>query len=202
MDIKMTAIHTMAIICICLFLTAGNEIRLKAQTSATTPPILDTGIFTMEKLQRFRVSYPSDWNITSDNDSISIIKAPNDKAMLTISVTNLSSKTNITLNQYSEKEIKDIDSLAKDKRINIRILESIPYLLSGNAGHKIVYLDGTQSIESSTANAVHDNYYKTVVAWTIAGDRIYKILCSTDESRYPMYTNVFTDIMNSFELLQ
>ena len=75
----MTAIHTMAIICICLFLTAGNEIRLKAQTSATTPPILDTGIFTMEKLQRFRVSYPSDWNITSDNDSISIIKAPNDK---------------------------------------------------------------------------------------------------------------------------
>jgi hypothetical protein len=48
MDIKMTAIHTTAIICICLFLTAGNEIRLKAQTSATTPPILDTGILTME----------------------------------------------------------------------------------------------------------------------------------------------------------
>jgi hypothetical protein len=164
MDTKMTAIHTTAIICICLFLTAGNKIRLKAQTSATTPPVLDTGIFTMEKLQRFRVSYPSDWNITSDNDSISIIKAPNDKAMLTISVTNLSSKTNITLNQYSEKEINGTDSLARDKKINIRILESIPYLLSGNAGHKIVYLDGTRSIESSTPNAVQDNYYKTVVA--------------------------------------
>jgi hypothetical protein len=122
--------------------------------------------------------------------------------MLTISVTNLSSKAYITLNQYSEKEIKDIDSLARDKMINIRILESIPYLLSGNAGHKIVYLDGTRSIESSTPNAVHDNYYKTVVAWTIAGGRIYKILCSTDASRYPIYANVFTDIMNSFELLQ
>lgn len=191
-----------AIICICLFLTAGNEIRVKALTSAMTPPILDTGILTMEKMQRFRVSYPSGWNLTLDNDSTSIIKAPNDKAILTISVTNLSSKTNITSNQYSEKEINDTDLLARDKKINIRILESIPYLLSGDAGHKIVYLNGTRSIESSTPNDVRGYHYKTVVAWTITGDKIYKISCTTEKSRYTMYADVFTDILNSFELLQ
>lgn len=191
----------MIITSIYLSLTAETEVRLNAQTNAAISSVINPVFFTMEKLHRFRISYPSDWNITYDNDSISIIKAPRDKAMLIVSVMNLSPETNITLNHYSEKEINDINGLARDKKINIKFLESIPYLLSGNPGHKIVYLNETQTIGSSALDIV-PIYYETIAAWTVVGDRIYRISCSTEESSYPMLALAFSTILNSFELLQ
>jgi hypothetical protein len=198
------SIPPLAAICICLYLTIGNGMTLEALSSVIRPEILNTSVYTMEKLQRFRVSYPSDWNITYDNESTSIIKSPNHDAILTISVTNLSPKTKYTLNQYSEQEIKKITSATTgiDKRFHIMLLESMPYLLSGNNGHRIVYLNGTQlSNDSIVPNGVISES-KHIVTWTVTDNRIYRISCNTNESQYPNYANIFTDIMNSFELLQ
>jgi hypothetical protein len=201
-DKELAIISVMLILFICLSLTIGTDIRLKAQTNATTTPsAIDTGFFTMEKLQRFRISYPSNWNITYDNDSISIIRAPNGTAMLIISVTDLATKSNFTLKQYSDRKINEIESLVRAKKGNVKLLESIHYLLSGNPGYKIVFLNRTQSINDSAPDAAR-GYYKTSIAWAVSGDKVYTISCSTDESRYPMYVMVCIDIMNSFELLQ
>jgi hypothetical protein len=54
----------------------------------------------------FKISYPSDWNIT-DKDFIISFKAPNNAALVTLSITNLSSysKANLSLEQYSLDEI-------------------------------------------------------------------------------------------------
>ena len=201
----MNSIPALAVICICLYLAAGNTIRLEAQTKATTttiPSILDATFYIMEKLHRYRVSYPSDWNVTYDNYSTSIIRSPDDQAILIISVTNLSSKTNYTSNLYFGQEINDINSSTRDKKFDIKILESIPYLLSGNTGYKIIYLNETQSGGGNSAPDILDSRSKTVVAWTVENDRIYRISCTANESKYPTYANIFTDIMNSFELLQ
>jgi len=204
-DINMNSIPALVVICICVYLAAGNTIRPETQIKATTTTssILDTTFYTMEKLHRYRVSYPSDWNVTYDNGSISIIRSSNDQAILTISVTNLSSKkTNYTLNQYFGQEINDINSSARNKKFDIKILESIPHLISGNTGYKIIYLNGTPSGGSNSALNIVDSRSKTLVAWTITDNRIYRISCSADESKYTIYANIFTDIMNSFELLQ
>jgi hypothetical protein len=198
----MTSVPSLAVICICLCLAAGNGMALRAQTKATPISfILDATSYTMEKLHRYRVSYPSNWNVTYDNDSISIIRSPNHQAIITISVTDLSSKTNYTLNRYSEQEINDINSSARDRKFNLEVIESSPYLLSGNTGHKIIYVNGTRS-GGNSASEVSGSSSKTIVAWTITDDRIYRISCTTNESQYPMYANIFTDIINSFELLQ
>ncbi|HEY7080111.1 MAG TPA: hypothetical protein VH500_10440 [Nitrososphaeraceae archaeon] len=60
-------------------MAAGNTTRQEAQTKAATtiPSILDATFNTIEKLHRYRVSYTSNWNVTYDNDLISVIKSPN-----------------------------------------------------------------------------------------------------------------------------
>jgi hypothetical protein len=198
------SIPPLAAICICLYLTIGNGMTLEALTSVFRPEILNSSVYTMQKLQRFRVSYPSDWNITYDNESTSIIKSPNHDAILTISVTNLSPKTKYTLNQYSEQEIKKINSVTtgRDERFRVAIIESIPYLLSGNNAYKIVYLNETQFNNDSAATIGVPSESRHIVAWTVTGNRIYRISCITNESQYSNYANIFTDILNSFELLQ
>jgi hypothetical protein len=205
LGINRNSIPAFAFICVCIYLTIGNEVTLEAQTNLFRPSILNTSVYTMEKLQRFRVAYPSNWNIIYDNDTTSIIKSPNHDAILTISVTNLSQKAEHTLIQYTEQEIKKITSTtttAGDNRFHIVLLESMSYLLSGNIGHRIAYLNETQLSNNSVASISMPSELRQIVAWTLTGNRIYRVSCSTSESQYSSYSNIFNDILNSFELLQ
>src|ERR1051325_8607162 len=63
-----------------------NSTAIAPTTSSEAKPFL-----TVEKpILGFEISYPSDWNIT-DNDFIISFKAPNNTALVTLSITNLSS---------------------------------------------------------------------------------------------------------------
>src|SRR6187200_703406 len=79
-----------------------NSTAIAPTTSSEAKPFL-----TVEKpMLGFKISYPSDWNIT-DNDFVISFKASNNAANVTLSIMNLSSysKANLTLEQYSVNEI-------------------------------------------------------------------------------------------------
>jgi hypothetical protein len=152
---------------------------------------------TVEKpMLGFKISYPSDWNIT-DNDFVISFKAPNNTALVTFSITNLSSysKANLTLEQYSLDEINTIKS-AQNKRVGnlFKLLESKPYLLSGQPGHEIVFLNGTD------ADVTHD-YTKTLLAWSIVDGKVYQIRYSANLSEYSSYIQTVFYMIDSFRLL-
>ena len=115
-------------------------------------------------------------------------------ALVTLSITNLSPNTNLTLEQYSSNEINTIKSVESNRIGNFfKLQESTLHLLSGNPGHEIVFLNGTN------ADAGHN--YKTSIVWTIKNGKIYQIRYSAEISKYPTYAPTVIDMLNSFELL-
>src|SRR5919198_1660826 len=155
-----------------------NTTRIASTTTAAKP------FLTLEKpMLGFKISYPTDWNIT-DNDFVISFRAPQNAALVILSITNLPSstpKTNLTLEQYSSNEINTIKSVeSKGVGKFFKLLESTPYLLSGEPGYKIVFLNGT--------NADMTHNYKTLIVWTIVDSKVYQIRYSAKVSEYSSYT--------------
>ena len=181
-------------------LASTLQIAIAQQNStATTPPTTTSSsearpFLTVEKpMLGFKISYPSDWNIT-DNDFVISFKAPSNAAFLTFSITNLSSisNANLTLEQYSSNEINNIKSVESKKAGNLfKLLESKPHLLSGQPGHDIVFLNGTNA----------DTTYKTLLVWSIVDSKIYQITYSAKVSEYSNYIGTVFYMIDSFRLL-
>jgi hypothetical protein len=181
-------------------LASTLQIAIAQQNStATTPPTTTSSsearpFLTVEKpMLGFKISYPSDWNIT-DNDFVISFKAPSNAAFLTFSITNLSSisNANLTLEQYSSNEINNIKSVESKKAGNLfKLLESKPHLLSGQPGHDIVFLNGTNA----------DTTYKTLLVWSIVDGKIYQITYSAKVSEYSNYIGTVFYMIDSFRLL-
>jgi hypothetical protein len=175
------------------------QVAIAQQNSTTIAPTTSEAkrFLTVEKpMLGFKISYPSDWNIT-DKDFIISFKAPNNAALVTLSITNLSSysKANLSLEQYSLDEINTIKS-AQSKRVGnlFKLIESKPYLLSGQPGHEIVFLNGTG------ADTTHD-YTKTLLAWSIVDGKVYQIRYSANLSEYSSYIQTVFYMIDSFRLL-
>lgn len=159
------------------------KINAETTTTETTLPFLTVKIPTLG----FKISYPSDWNVTF-NDTIIHFRAQHNTALVTLTVSN----TSLTLEQYTSHQINMIKSV--EAGTFFKLLESTPYLLSGNPGHKIVFLNGTNA-------DVRHNYYKTSIVWTIVGDKIYQIQYSAELAKYPTYASTILDMIESFEIL-
>ena len=166
-----------------------NSTAIAPTTSSEAKPFL-----TVEKpMLGFKISYPSDWNIT-DNDFVISFKAPSNTAVVTFSIMNLSSysEANLTLEQYSSNEINAIKSVESKKAGNsFELVESKPYLLSGQPGHEIAFLNGTKV----------DNYTKTLLVWSIVDGKIYQIGYTAPASEYSSYIQTVFYMIDSFRLL-
>jgi hypothetical protein len=166
----------------------------EASTTATLEP---KHFLTVEKpILGFKISYPSDWNIT-DNDFVISFRAPHNSALVTFTITNLTSysKANLTLEQYSSNEISNIKSIESKKVGNFfKLIDSKPYLLSGQPGHGIVFLNGTG------ADTTHDST-KTLLAWSIVDGKVYQIKYSAKLSEYSNYIQTVFYMIDSFRLL-
>ena len=138
----------------------------KSNAIAQTTTLEPKPFLTLEKpILGFKISYPSDWDI-ADNDFLISFKAPSNTALVTFTITNLTSysKSNLTLGQYSSNEINTIKSVQSKKVGNFfELVESKPYLLSGQPGHEIAFLNGTKV----------DNYTKTLLVWSIVDGKVY-----------------------------
>jgi hypothetical protein len=141
----------------------------------------------------FKISYPYNWNIT-DNDFVISFSSPQNAANVTFSITNFTSisKANLTLEQYSSNEINNIKSVESKKAGKFfKLLESKPHLLSGQPGHDIVFLNGTNA----------DTTYKTLLVWSIVDGKIYQIRYSAKVSEYSNYIETVFYMIDSFRLL-
>jgi PsbP-like protein len=168
-----------------------------SESMASTTTLEPKHFSTVEKpMLGFKISYPSDWNIT-DNDFVTSFKAPSNAALVIFSITNLTSytKENLTLEQYSSNEINTIKSVESKKVGNFfKLIESKPYLLSGQPGHEIAFLNGT------SADIIH-NYKKTLLVWTIVDGKVYQIRYSAEVSEYSNYIPTVFYMIDSFRLL-
>jgi hypothetical protein len=171
----------------------GGKSNAIAQTTTLEPK----QFLTLEKpILGFKLSYPYNWNIT-DNDFIIIFRAPGNSAFITFTITNLTSysNSNLTLEQYSSNEINTIKSVQSTKVGNFfKIIESKPYLLSGQLGHEIVFLNGTN------VDAIQ-NYTKTLLVWSIVDGKIYHIRYTAQASEYSKYIQTAFYVIDSFRLL-
>jgi hypothetical protein len=164
-------------------------------SKATVSTTLESKHFlTVEKpMLGFKISYPYNRNIT-DNDFVITFNAPQNAALVTSSITNLTSysKTNLTLEQYSSNEINNIKSVESIKVGNLfKLLESKPHLLSGQPGHEIVFLNRTNA----------DTTYRTLLVWSIVDGKIYQIRYSAKASEYSNYIETVFYMIDSFRLL-
>jgi hypothetical protein len=184
-------LYSIALVYISLALLPAMCTSGSAQTMAATKT---TMFLTVKKpMLGFQISYPSDWNIT-DNDSVITFRAPKNAALVALSISHIPSKTNFTLEQYTSTEISRIKSVESSKdRHFFNLLESTPNLLSGNPGHKIVFLNGTN------ADVVHK--YKNSIVWTLVDGKIYKVQYTADASNFAAYFSTITDMVNSFQIL-
>jgi PsbP-like protein len=186
------------ILSLLLLLPLVNNNRLldaiTSSLSTTTTTLGSTHFLTVEKpMLGFKISYPYNWNIT-DNDFLITFKAPQNVALVTLSITNFTSisKVNLTLEQYSSNEINNIKSDESKKTGNLfKLLESKPHLLSGQPGHDIAFLNGTNA----------DTTYKTLLVWSIIDGKIYQIRYSAKTSEYSNYIETVFYMIDSFRLL-
>jgi hypothetical protein len=170
----------------------NNNNRISKAIASST--LESKHFLTVEKpMLGFKISYPYNWNI-SDNDFLISISSPQNAANVTFSITNLTSysKANTTLEQYSSNEINNIISVESKKAGNLfKILESKPHLLSGQPGHDVVFLNGTNA----------DTAYKALLVWSIVDGKIYLIKYSAKVSEYSNYIETVLYMIDSFRLL-
>jgi hypothetical protein len=191
--------HLLFTVVLISFLLLSLLVNFKISISrAITPTSSEAKPFlTVEKpMLGFKISYPSDWNIT-DNDFVISFSSPQNAANVTFSIINLSSisKANLTLEEYSVNEIDTIKSVESKRVGNLfKLIESKPYLLSGQLGHEIVFLNETG------ADATHD-YTKTLLAWSIVDGKVYQIRYSAKLSEYSNYIQTVFYMIDSFRLL-
>jgi hypothetical protein len=170
----------------------NNNNRISKAIASST--LESKHFLTVEKpMLGFKISYPYNWNIT-DNDFLISFSSPQNAANVTFSITNLTSysKANITLEQYSSNEINNIKSVESNKAGNLfKILESKPHLLSGQPGHDVVFLNGTNA----------DTTYKALLVWSIVDGKIYQIRYTAQASEYSKYIQTVFYMIDSFRLL-
>ena len=163
-------------------------------TASATATLESKHFLTVEKpMLGFKISYPYNWNIT-DNDFVISFSSSQNAALVTFSITNLTSysKANLTLRQYSLNEISNIKSVESKKDGNFfKLLESKPHLLSGQPGHDIVFLNGTNL----------DTTYKTLLVWSMVNGKIYQIKYSAKVSEYSNNIETVFYMIDSFRLL-
>ena len=176
-----------------LVLVDNNNRISKAIASSSTTALESKHFLTVEKpTLGFKISYPYNWNII-DNDFLITFKAPQNTATVTFSISNLTSKANLTLEQYSSNEINNIKSVESKKAGNvIKFLESKPHLLSGQPGYGIVFLNGTNTYVPP---------YKTPLVWSLVDGTVYQIRYSAKVSAYSNYIQIVFYMIDSFRLL-
>ena len=168
-----------------------NNNRISKAIASWSTALESKHFLTVEKpTLGFKISYPYNWNII-DNDFLITFKAPQNTATVTFSISNLTSKANLTLEQYSSNEINNIKSVESKKAGNVIKFESKPHLLSGQPGYGIVFLNGTNTYPT----------YKTLLVWSLVDGTVYQIGYSTKVSEYSNYIEIVFYMIDSFRIL-
>ena len=109
-------------------------------------------------------------------------------AGLGVKVQHMTSSKNISLNEITKVQIKNLTQDHPD----FKLIESTDYKLGGNNAHKIVF----------TATDNKKNERKAMQIWTLRGDNAYLITYKAEPGKYSRYLPIIQKMVDSFQFTQ
>lgn len=142
----------------------------------------------------FMITYPNDWTMQeAEPNNMGLVAgflAPdedmdNPMVYVTVQIEDLPPEQNITLNEYTESILKNLESTYPD----FQILTEGDMIMSGETAHVIAYSVTDQQTP-----------YQILLAYVIRDNRAYIITYYALAEKYSNLENAAKEMINSFEL--
>lgn len=141
-----------------------------------------------------KIDYPAGWTHELHAASLVTFLASLESdsntypAGLGIKVQHMKSSKNISLNEITKVQIKNLTQSHPD----LKLIESTDYKVGGNNAHKIVF----------TATDDKKNERKAMQIWTLRGDKAYLITYKAEPGKYSRYLPIIQKMVDSFQFTQ
>jgi eukaryotic-like serine/threonine-protein kinase len=143
-----------------------------------------------------KIEYPSGWTQALEGAGLVTFTANLESddsntypAAVGIKVQNLVSSKNISLNEITKIQIKDL----KQSHPDFKLIESTESMLGGNnMAHKIVF----------TATDDREHQRKAMQIWTLKGDKAYLITYKAEPEKYSKYLPTIQKMIDSFQIIK
>jgi serine/threonine-protein kinase len=166
-----------------------------AAAATTTTGGYSLLIFT-DPILGIKIEYPAGWTQELEGAGlvtfIANLQSGNSNtypAAVGIKVQNLVSSKNISLNEITKMQIKDL----KQRHPDFKLIESTESMLAGNnMAHKIVF----------TATDDSEHQRKAMQIWTLKGDKAYLITYKAEPEIYSKYLPTVQKMIDSFQIIK
>jgi eukaryotic-like serine/threonine-protein kinase len=141
-----------------------------------------------------KIDYPAGWTHELHAASLVTFLASLESesntypAGLGVKVQHMKSSKNISLNEITKVQIKNLTQGHPD----LKLIESTDYKVGGNNAHKIVF----------TATDDKKNERKAMQIWTLRGDKAYLITYKAEPGKYSRYLPIIQKMVDSFQFTQ
>ncbi len=145
-----------------------------------------------------RTQHPNDW-ITeerqgdSENSHIVAFLSQSDDSFedrIIIEITDLSAEGNIVLDNYVHNHVEDLIRKTP-KYLNFTLIESLPILISGRPGKRIIYkIESEPGLERKTSEVI-----------LISNHKLYNIVYVVETNSYDTYLSISQKIVESFQII-
>ena len=177
-------------------LPASAFIGMTSAAAATTTTGGYSFLTYSDPILGIKIEYPAGWpqelegaglvTFTANLESGDLNTYP---AAVGIKVQNLVSSKNISLNEITKIQIKDL----KQSHPDFKLIESTESMLAGNnMAHKIVF----------TATDDSEHQRKAMQIWTLKGDKAYLITYKAEPETYSKYLPTIQKMIDSFQIIK
>jgi eukaryotic-like serine/threonine-protein kinase len=177
-------------------LPASAFIGMTSSAAATTTTGGYSFLTYSDPILGIKIEYPAGWTqelegaglvtFTANLESGDLNTYP---AAVGIKVQNLVSSKNISLNEITKIQIKDL----KQSHPDFKLIESTESMLAGNnMAHKIVF----------TATDDSEHQRKAMQIWTLKGDKVYLITYKAEPEMYSKYLPTIQKMIDSFQIIK
>jgi hypothetical protein len=176
-------------------LQASAFIGMASAATATTTTGGDNFLTYSDPILGIRIDYPSGWTQELEGGGLVTFIASLESdsntypAAVGIKVQNLASSKNISLNEVTKIQIKNL----KQSHPDFKLIESTESVLAGNnMAHKIVF----------TATDDREHQRKAMQIWTLKGDKAYLITYKAEPEKYSKYLPTIQKMIDSFQIIK
>jgi eukaryotic-like serine/threonine-protein kinase len=196
---KLLSFHSVTMIIISSLLSA-NCYTTMSQASALFDILSPTSnnnnnfIAYQDSTLGIKIDYPAGWTHELHAGSLVTFLASLESdsntypAGLGVKVQHMKSSKNISLNEITKVQIKNLTQDHPD----FKLIESTDYKVGGNNAHKIVF----------TATDDKKNERKAMQIWTLRGDKAYLITYKAEPGKYSRYLPIIQKMVDSFQFTQ
>src|SRR5438067_2643311 len=196
---KLLSFHSVTMVIISSLLSA-NCYTTMSQASALFDILSPTSnnnnnfIAYQDSTLGIKIDYPAGWTHELHAGSLVTFLASLESdsntypAGLGVKVQHMKSSKNISLNEITKVQIKNLTQDHPD----FKLIESTDYKVGGNNAHKIVF----------TATDDKKNERKAMQIWTLRGDKAYLITYKAEPGKYSRYLPIIQKMVDSFQFTQ